>query len=157
MIQGPWDQTTCTPGSSGPAFIYSKKRGRAHETGSLAKCRCPMARDQSTAIAAHTSFRTAVQGSSSLLARDRYSSGGWAGATQHTVKRNKKYTSSPAQGKTGPSEDGRPAQAVRALQVFATKFQGPGHSRAAVRGWGKLQRAASPNTKKQRTAPRSLA
>lgn len=108
MIQGPWDQTTCTPGSSGPAFIYSKKRGRAHETGSLAKCRCPMAQDQSTAVAVHTSFRTAVQGSSSILARDRYSSGGWAGATQHTVKRNKEVHIEPSTGKDRPKR-GRPS------------------------------------------------
>ena len=72
-------------------------------------------------VAAHTSFRTAVQGSSSLLARNRYSSGGWAGATQHTLKRNKEVHIKPSTGNERPKRGERPAQAVRALHVFARK------------------------------------
>lgn len=142
-------------------FTARGERERAHETGSLAKYRCPMTRDpvhsHVCSVAAHTSFRTAVQGCSSLLARNRYSSGGWAGAMQHTLKRNKEVHTKPSTGKDMPKRGELSSTGCEGPSCLCKEvFQGPGHSHAAVQGWSKLQRAAFPNTAKQRTAPRSL-
>lgn len=38
MIQGHWEQTIDTPGSSGTVFTYSKSRERVHKILRLAMC-----------------------------------------------------------------------------------------------------------------------
>lgn len=109
MIQGPWGQTTCTPGSSGPVFIYSKRRERAHETGSLAGVSAPWPGIQSTASAAV--WRHIPH--SALQCKDPHPSlpgtdiavGGGQVPCGTRLSGTKKYTSSPAQGTRGPSEE----------------------------------------------------
>lgn len=127
MIQGPWDQQHAHQALVVQRFfLQQEEREKEHmRLGPLQSIGAPWPGIQSTAMSAvwrhipHSALQC-KDAHPSLPGTDIAAGGGQVPCSTR-LSGTKKYTPSPAQGKICPSKESCPAQAVRALHVFARK------------------------------------